>query len=825
MNPFTKIFCLLAVTSILQFRLCAQTPVINSQVGFPVGIRPAIQAAYGNSKYVLLEGYNYSGNSNAVYQSADASGWSKVTTSGLTSVQLNHMAFGAGVFVVTGNSGIIQTSTDGISWITRTSGTANNLYKVYFLNSNFFAVGQNRTLLKSADGITWTAVTFSAGIATDMLMGLTYGNGVYVITARTGGGGGGHVYRSTTATNNSWTYYANTPAFETVNRIQFLNNKFFCFNAGNNMYTSSDGISWTNITPSVVLTNPNGSTTAWNASHQIFNGVWDGTTYRFYGSSAYYSGYGSNFTSTDGVNFTLLTKTAYIVPQESTIINGIYFVTGNEGVVTSADGITYQHPGSSLRDMVKTGTKYVSVGMVSQDGQIFNSPDFTNWTNRTPAGTKELYATAYDGTSVLAAGFQKVFSSATNGDTWTTAYTHASETITAMAYGNGRFVAGGYSDITGSFLRYSTNGGASWTDAASDPNYYFKIKYINNRFFAFAADNDTYTGRIMYSTDGISWTDVTPNLGYEVLYYKDVAFDGTKYHFFGVESNAWVPIGFFTVSTTTPQTPGSYTDKAVISNTPVGAILGGTWDEGVLDYSGGKFTGAVIDATTGQDYIIYSTNGSSWTAVPQVSTSSITAAYPNGNSVQMIGRGNAFFTVTHSSTLPVALMQFSGRFEEPVVKLNWTTASEVNSKQFIIQHSADGINWREAGIVAAAGNSSLSTQYNFIHNDPAQGVNFYRLIQQDIDGRSAQSRVINVTTTGVQKIEWYPNPAADKVTIRTATALPGQIILFNSSGQAVKRVHISSYETVIDVSLLPAGSYYADIIQGQSRERVSMIKK
>ena len=819
-----KIICMLAAVCILHVNLSAQTPIINSQVGFPVGIRSASQVAYGNSKYLLLEGYNNTAHTNAVYQSTTPSGWNIVATSGLTTTQLNYMAFGAGVFVAIGNDGIIQSSTDGITWTTRTSGTTNNLIKLYYLNSNFFAVGYNRTLLKSADGITWTTISFNVGVATDIFLALAYGNGAYVVTARNLGGIG-QVYRSTTAANNSWTYYSNSPAFVTVNRIQFLNNKFFCFTSGNTMYNSSDGITWTNFTASVVLTNPGGGTTTWNASHQIFNGTWDGTTYRFYGSSAYYGGYGSNFTSTDGVNFTLLTKTAYIVPQESTILNGMYFVTGNEGIVTSTDGITYQHPGASLRDMIKTGSKYVSAGMVSQEGQIFNSTDFTSWTNRTPAGCKELYAIASDGTNVLAAGYQKVYSSATNGDSWTTAYTNTNETITAMAYGNGRYVVGGYHATTGPFLRYSTNGGTSWTNAASDDNYYLKIKYINNRFFAFGTDNTTYTGRIMYSTDGISWTDVTPNTAYEVLYYKDVAFDGTKYHFFGVESLAWAPVGFFTLSTATPQTAASYANKAVISNTPGGVVLGGAYDEGVLDYSGGKFTGAVIDATTGQDYIIYSTDGSSWTAVPQLSSSSITAAYVNGNTSQMIGRGNAFFTVEQSGVLPVLLTQFNGRLDGPVVKLTWTTTSEQNSKQFIVQHSNDGINWREAGIVAAAGNSTQTTQYHFTHNNPVQGANLYRLVQQDLDGRTVQSHMINITMAGTKRVEWYPNPVTDKVIIRTATALPGQIILFNSSGQAVKRAHISSLETTLDVSSLARGTYYATIIQGQSREQLSIIKK
>ncbi|RYY72748.1 MAG: hypothetical protein EOO52_20465, partial [Gammaproteobacteria bacterium] len=359
-------------------------------------------------------------------------------------------------------------------------------------------------MLTSADGIAWTTIAFNAGSPTDQFMSVAYGNGVYILTARDTLGPYANIYRSTTAANNSWTYSTSALSLGAmVNRVQFLNNKFFAFLAGNDMYSSTDGITWTNFTSSVVLTNPDNSTTPWNSSHQIFNGVWDGTKYHFYGSSAYYSGYGSTFTSTDGVNFRLLTKTAYIVPQESNYINGLWLVCGNEGVVSSSDGLTYKHPGGSFREMVKTANKYVAVGVVGQDAQVYNSTDFTNWTDHSPANQREFYTVAYDGTNVLAGGYTGVMRSTNDGDSWSTVYNNTNETFSAMAYGNGRFVAGGYDGNAG-FIRYSTDAGTTWTTASTADNWYIKIKHINNVFFAFGNRNSDYESVIMYSTDGIT---------------------------------------------------------------------------------------------------------------------------------------------------------------------------------------------------------------------------------------------------------------------------------------------------------------------------------
>jgi hypothetical protein len=314
---------------------------------------------------------------------------------------------------------------------------------------------------------------------------LAYGNGWYLLSARNNGGSSAIVYRSSTGASNSWTYATNVPAWNGTNRIQFLNDRFWAFMIGNRMFTSATGASWTEITNSVVLHQPDNSTTTWNNSHQIFHGVWDGTRYSFYGSSQYYGGYGSTFTSTDGLNFTLLNKTAYIVPQESTIINGTHFVCGNEGIVSSSDGLTYKHPGYSYNDMLKTNSKYVAVGAIISDGQIYNADEFGAWTSRSPAGARELYTVAHDGNRLLAGGYTGVYSSTNDGDSWGKVYNNTDETFMAMAYGNGRFVAGGYTG-TGSFLRYSATG-ATWTTASSLNNNYLKVRYLNNQFLPLAA--------------------------------------------------------------------------------------------------------------------------------------------------------------------------------------------------------------------------------------------------------------------------------------------------------------------------------------------------
>jgi hypothetical protein len=72
--------------------------------------------------------------------------------------QITGVAWSGAVFAAVSNSGGILTSSDGITWIPRASGTATRLLAITWGGSRFVAVG-DFVLLVSSDGITWTAVS------------------------------------------------------------------------------------------------------------------------------------------------------------------------------------------------------------------------------------------------------------------------------------------------------------------------------------------------------------------------------------------------------------------------------------------------------------------------------------------------------------------------------------------------------------------------------------------------------------------------------------------------------------------------------------------
>ena len=58
-------------------------------------------------------------------------------------------------FVVVGDSGTILTSSDSISWTTRSSGTISHLRGLNYALNNYIIIGNGGTILTSLDGISW----------------------------------------------------------------------------------------------------------------------------------------------------------------------------------------------------------------------------------------------------------------------------------------------------------------------------------------------------------------------------------------------------------------------------------------------------------------------------------------------------------------------------------------------------------------------------------------------------------------------------------------------------------------------------------------------
>jgi hypothetical protein len=87
----------------------------------------------------------------------DLSSWEVVVPGG-SGPDLRGICYGNGMFVAVGDQGSVATSSDGQSWVNRTSGVSESLAAVAWSGSVFVAVGQG-TIVVSTDGASWIDVS------------------------------------------------------------------------------------------------------------------------------------------------------------------------------------------------------------------------------------------------------------------------------------------------------------------------------------------------------------------------------------------------------------------------------------------------------------------------------------------------------------------------------------------------------------------------------------------------------------------------------------------------------------------------------------------
>lgn len=182
--------------------------------------------------------------------------------------------------------------------------------------------------------------------------------------------------------------------------------------------------------------------------------------------------------------------------------------------------------------------------------------------------------------------------------------------------------------------------------------------------------------------------------------------------------------------------------------------------------------------------------------------------------------GNAYFdsaaSVTRSfhitNALPLNLLNFSGSLNnEKEVSLNWQTAQEINTSQFVVERSTNGTDFSAIGKVNAAGNSSVGKTYSFVDNKPLTGSNFYRLKMVDVDGKFTYSKIVALNNDDKSVFTLYPNPANDLLYLKVNRAAENVLLqIFDVTGRTIKEENVllnPQSPHVINIKSLPKGVY------------------
>ena len=149
---------------------------------------------YINNLLIAVTGAN-SGTGNSILVSFDGENWEE--TQNISDTGLQGITYGNGLYIVVGKDGRILSSEDLVTWTYRRQTTGTSFTSVCFGNNMFVAVGStSASIYSSNDGITWTERL--------------------------------------------------TPS-NSLNCVIYANNRFIAVGAGSGIYTSIDGINWSQV--------------------------------------------------------------------------------------------------------------------------------------------------------------------------------------------------------------------------------------------------------------------------------------------------------------------------------------------------------------------------------------------------------------------------------------------------------------------------------------------------------------------------------------------------------------------------------------------------
>jgi hypothetical protein len=168
--------------------------------------------------------------------------------------------------------------------------------------------------------------------------------------------------------------------------------------------------------------------------------------------------------------------------------------------------------------------------------------------------------------------------------------------------------------------------------------------------------------------------------------------------------------------------------------------------------------------------------------------------------------------------LPVKLTSFTANaVNNSYIKLDWTTAIEIDNKGFEVERSIDGQNFTLIGWVDGYGNSTELKTYTFDDKTVDQNtMYYYRLKQIDFDGDIEYSNIVSVAIKGERQFiltDLYPNPATQKATIAIATdvAQKVKVNIYDLLGQLVINsdwsVGVGTNSLDLDLSSMASGTY------------------
>jgi hypothetical protein len=186
-----------------------------------------------------------------------------------------------------------------------------------------------------------------------------------------------------------------------------------------------------------------------------------------------------------------------------------------------------------------------------------------------------------------------------------------------------------------------------------------------------------------------------------------------------------------------------------------------------------------------------------------------------------------------NNPLSLDLLSFSGRKNQGINELSWTTASERDMSHFEVMRSADGINFSTIGKVTCK-NDFMKNEYSFRDAQAPDGYSYYKLKIEEITGYTSYSNVVALKNGGDKSLDItsvYPNPTIDRVHIDVLSSKASRlkIEITDISGKTLisqeQDIAEGSSSVLLSTGTLASGMYAIKASLADGTEVISKLLK
>lgn len=196
------------------------------------------------------------------------------------------------------------------------------------------------------------------------------------------------------------------------------------------------------------------------------------------------------------------------------------------------------------------------------------------------------------------------------------------------------------------------------------------------------------------------------------------------------------------------------------------------------------------------------------------------------NNTGSFGAGRFELACHQKSGLDYSLLSFTGFAGKGIINLKWTTGNEKDLTGFTLEKADAAGNYNIIYSVQSNGSGA----YTYTDNSPLNGVNKYRLKQNDAFDKVTYRDItvnFNPFSTITQSLMVYPNPVTTQISVKLYIAdIPAQVILkiFDSMGHPLLTKTTSGNNIQQNLSSLTPGVYIVEVSDSYTKRVIGRAK-